>query len=37
MGVAVRGHHVSLTLTVVPEFGIAVTPHFFGANPVLDR
>ncbi len=28
-----EGHHVSLTLTVVPGIGIAVTPHFFGANP----
>jgi Protein of unknown function (DUF3500) len=28
-----EGHHVSLTLTVVPGVGIAATPHFFGANP----
>ncbi len=28
-----EGHHISLTLTVVPGIGIAVTPHFFGANP----
>ena len=28
-----EGHHVSLTLTVAPGIGIAVTPHFFGANP----
>jgi hypothetical protein len=28
-----EGHHVSLTLTVVPGVGIAVTPHFLGANP----
>jgi hypothetical protein len=28
-----EGHHVSLTLTLVPGIGIAVTPHFFGANP----
>ncbi|HEX6015090.1 MAG TPA: DUF3500 domain-containing protein [Geminicoccaceae bacterium] len=28
-----EGHHVSLTLTVVPGIGVAVTPHFFGANP----
>jgi len=28
-----EGHHVSLTLTLAPGVGIAVTPHFFGANP----
>ena len=28
-----EGHHVSLTLTIVPAIGVAVTPHFFGANP----
>ena len=28
-----EGHHVSLTLTMVPGVGIAVTPHFLGANP----
>jgi hypothetical protein len=28
-----EGHHVSLTLTIVPEVGLAVTPGFFGANP----
>ncbi len=28
-----EGHHVCLSLTLVPEIGIAVTPHFFGANP----
>ena len=28
-----EGHHISLTLTVVPGIGIAVSPHFFGANP----
>jgi hypothetical protein len=28
-----EGHHVSLTLTLVPGIGLAVTPHFFGANP----
>ena len=28
-----EGHHVSLTLTIVPGIGLAVTPHFFGANP----
>ena len=32
-----EGHHVSLTLTVVPGIGIAVTPHFFGANPFSGR
>ena len=25
---------MSLTLTVVPGIGVAVTPHFFGANPL---
>jgi hypothetical protein len=28
-----EGHHLSLTLTIVPEVGVAVTPHFLGANP----
>ena len=28
-----EGHHLSLTLTLVPGEGIAVTPAFFGANP----
>lgn len=28
-----EGHHLSLTLTIVPEVGLAVTPHFLGANP----
>jgi hypothetical protein len=28
-----EGHHFSLTVTVVPEHGIAVTPSFVGANP----
>jgi hypothetical protein len=28
-----EGHHVSLTFTLVPGVGMAVTPHFFGANP----
>jgi hypothetical protein len=28
-----EGHHVSLTFTVAPGLGIAVTPAFFGANP----
>ena len=32
-----EGHHVSLTLTIVPGIGLAVTPHFFGANPFSGR
>lgn len=32
-----EGHHVSLTLTIVPEVGLAVTPRFFGANPFSGR
>lgn len=28
-----EGHHLSLSLTLVPGVGIAVTPHFLGANP----
>lgn len=28
-----EGHHLSLTFTVVPGHGIAVTPAFVGANP----
>jgi hypothetical protein len=28
-----EGHHLSLNLTLVPGVGIAVTPHFLGANP----
>lgn len=28
-----EGHHLSLTFTVVPSHGIAVTPAFVGANP----
>ncbi len=28
-----EGHHVSLTFTIAPGLGIAVTPAFFGANP----
>ncbi|HEX5078349.1 MAG TPA: DUF3500 domain-containing protein [Geminicoccaceae bacterium] len=28
-----EGHHVSLTFTVAPGLGIAVTPSFLGANP----
>lgn len=28
-----EGHHLSLTLTVAPGAGVAVTPHFLGANP----
>ena len=28
-----EGHHISLTLTIVPEIGVGVTPHFLGANP----
>ncbi len=32
-----EGHHVSLTLTIVAGIGIAVTPHFLGANPFSGR
>jgi len=32
-----EGHHVSLTFTLVPGVGMAVTPHFFGANPFSGR
>lgn len=28
-----EGHHLSLTFTVVPGHGVAVTPAFVGANP----
>lgn len=28
-----EGHHLSLTFTVSPGHGVAVTPAFFGANP----
>ncbi|ETX05321.1 MAG: hypothetical protein ETSY2_23635 [Candidatus Entotheonella gemina] len=28
-----EGHHLSLTFTVIPDHGIAVTPAFVGANP----
>lgn len=28
-----EGHHVSLTFTIAPGLGVAVTPAFFGANP----
>lgn len=28
-----EGHHLSLTVTVAPGHGLAVTPAFFGANP----
>jgi hypothetical protein len=28
-----EGHHLSLTFTFVPGQGIALTPHFVGANP----
>ena len=28
-----EGHHISITFTVVPGVGVAVTPAFFGANP----
>ncbi len=28
-----EGHHVSLTFTIAPGLGIAVTPAFLGANP----
>lgn len=32
-----EGHHVSLTLTIVPGVGVALTPHFLGANPFSGR
>lgn len=32
-----EGHHISLTLALTPGIGIAVTPHFFGANPFSGR
>ena len=32
-----EGHHVSLSLTIVAGVGIAVTPHFLGANPSRAR
>jgi hypothetical protein len=32
-----EGHHVSFTLTVVPEVGMGVTPNFLGANPFSGR
>jgi hypothetical protein len=28
-----EGHHISLTFTIAPGLGIAVTPSFFGTNP----
>jgi Protein of unknown function (DUF3500) len=28
-----EGHHLSLTTTVAPGYGVAITPMFFGANP----
>ena len=28
-----EGHHLSLSVLVAPEHGVAVTPIFFGANP----
>jgi len=28
-----EGHHISLTFTIAPGLGVAVTPSFFGANP----
>ena len=28
-----EGHHLSLNVLVAPEYGVAVTPAFFGANP----
>lgn len=37
LGWRFEGHHVSITLTIVPGIGIAVTPHFFGANPFSGR
>src|SRR5262245_6443922 len=30
-----EGHHLSLTVVVVPGIGVSVTPSFFGANPAL--
>ena len=32
-GWRMEGHHLSLTFTVVPGQGVAVTPAFFGTNP----
>jgi hypothetical protein len=32
-----EGHHVSITVTLVPDIGMAVTPHFLGANPLSGR
>jgi hypothetical protein len=28
-----EGHHLSLTIVVAPDYGVSVTPAFFGANP----
>lgn len=28
-----EGHHVSLNVVVVPDYGLSVTPVFFGSNP----
>lgn len=28
-----EGHHVSLNVVVAPDYGVSVTPAFFGANP----
>jgi hypothetical protein len=28
-----EGHHISLTFTIAPGLGMAITPTFFGANP----
>jgi hypothetical protein len=28
-----EGHHLSISVLVAPEHGVAVTPAFFGANP----
>ena len=30
-----EGHHLSLTLTIVPNVGVAATPSFFGSNPAI--
>jgi hypothetical protein len=32
-----EGHHLSLNLAVAPGIGVAVTPHFLGANPFSGR
>ncbi|MGD9509523.1 MAG: DUF3500 domain-containing protein [Geminicoccaceae bacterium] len=32
-----EGHHLSLTVTLAPGVGMAVTPHFLGANPLSGR